>query len=226
MNRHIIPPPKATNASGAPPRRQGAAIKPLTPRQQTFCQEYLVDLNATQAAIRAGYGAAGADSMGTQLLRKPTVLTRVAELQAVRRAKTEVDSDFVLRRLLEEVNADAKDLYGPDGRLLPVPEWPPVWRRGLVSTIRTTEIFGRGEERGVQIGIQTDVVLVDRARRLELLGKHIKVNAFAERVTLGMDTPLQELFKQISGNVIRPRQERHPPLIEHDPDPGERDPDA
>jgi phage terminase small subunit len=124
-----------------------------------------------------------------------------------------VDSDFVLHRLLAEVNADAADLYGPDGQLLPVPQWPEVWRRGLVSTIRTTRLYGRGADRETEIGVQTDVVLVDRARRLELLGKHIRVNAFAERVTVGMDTPLQELFRQISGNVIRPAQEMR--TIEH-----------
>jgi phage terminase small subunit len=125
-----------------------------------------------------------------------------------------VDSDFVLKRLLEEINADAADLYDANGELLPVPSWPVVWRRGLVSTIRTTTLYGRGEERGTPIGHQTDVVLVDRARRLELLGKHIKVNAFSDKVTVGLDSPLQELFRQIQGNVIRPRQESR--VIEHD----------
>ena len=73
------------------------------------------------------------------------------------------------------MNADAADLYDASGRLLPVKEWPEVWRRGLVTTIRTTRLYGRGENRSEEIGVQTDVVLVDRARRLELLGKHIRV---------------------------------------------------
>ena len=84
------------------------------------------------------------------------------------------------------MNADAADLYDASGRLLPVKEWPEVWRRGLVTTIRTTRLYGRGENRSEEIGVQTDVVLVDRARRLELLGKHIRVNAFNERVTVGL----------------------------------------
>jgi phage terminase small subunit len=151
---------------------------------------------------------------------------RVAELQAARTARTEVDADFVLRRLLDEVNADARDLYDAAGDLLPVPQWPEVWRRGLVSTIRTTKLYGRGKDRATEIGIQTDVVLVDRARRLELLGKHIKVGAFAERVQLGMDTPLQQLFQQIAaqGSVIRPAiEDGRGPVIDHDP--GEPGPD-
>ena len=84
------------------------------------------------------------------------------------------------------MNADAADLYDASGRLLPVKEWPEVWRRGLVTTIRTTRLYGRGENRSEEIGVQTDVVLVDRARRLELLGKHIRVNGFNERVTVGL----------------------------------------
>lgn len=180
----------------------------LTPKQERFAQCYVASLNATEAAAQAGYSPNGdlnsQGSQGTQLLAKPRVQARIAELQAARIKRTEVDSDFVLKRLIEEVNADAADLYDAEGRLKPVKDWPEAWRRGLVTTIRTTELFGRGKDRGTQIGVQTDVVLVDRARRLELLGKHIKVNAFAERVQLGMDTPLQELFKQISGQVIRP----------------------
>jgi phage terminase small subunit len=201
--------PKAQNRPSAAPER------PLTPRQQRFVDEYLIDLNAQQACIRAGYSAKTADKQGSQVLGHPRVQARIAAAQARRAAAVQVDSDFVLRRLLDEVNADARDLYGPDGDLLPVPQWPAVWRRGLVSTIRTTRLYGRGADRETEIGVQTDVVLVDRARRLELLGKHIKVNAFAERITVGMDTPLQELFRQISGNVIRP-------AIEHDP--GRQDP--
>ena len=72
--------------------------------------------------------------------------------------RTEVDSDFVLRRLLEEVNADARDLYAPDGTLLPVPQWPEVWRRGLVThhphhpALRTRRPARRGDRRADRRG--------------------------------------------------------------------------
>lgn len=195
--------------------RASGAARPLSAKLDLFCREYVTDLNATAAMRRAGYAPKCADKQGSQALQDSRVQARIAELQAARLARIQVDSDFVLNRLLEEVNADAGDLYDASGRLLPVKQWPAAWRRGLVTTIRTTEIFGRGADRGTQIGIQTDVVLVDRARRLELLGKHIKVNAFSpDKVQIGMDTPLQELFKQIAGNVIRPAIERQAPLIE------------
>jgi phage terminase small subunit len=195
-------------------RASGHASDRLTARQALFVDEYLKDMNATEAAKRAGYSPRTAESQGSTVLKLSKVQKRIAAAQERRAKRIEVDSDFVLRRLLDEVNADAADLYGADGELLPVPAWPEVWRRGLVSTIRTTKLYGRGEDRATEIGVQTDVVLVDRARRLELLGKHIKVNAFAERVTVGLDTPLQELFKQIAGSVIRPRGDQL--TIEHD----------
>jgi phage terminase small subunit len=210
MNRHIRPPK-------APARAGGPSERPLTPKQERFVQEYLTDLHATNAAKRAGYAPKYADRQGPALLVDSRVHQRIAEAQAQRRARVEVDSDFVLRRLLEEVNADAGDLYDDNGRLLPVKQWPEAWRRGLVSTIRTTKLYGRGEDRGTEIGEQVDVVLVDRARRLELLGKHIKVNAFSDKVTIGLESPLQELFKQIAGNVIRPRDGQDARVIEHQP---------
>ena len=67
--------------------------------------------------------------------------------------------------------------------------------------------------------------MVDRARRLELLGKHIKVNAFSDKVTIGLDSPLQELFKQIAGNVIRPRDGADAKVIDHYRDESGEDPD-
>jgi len=206
---------KATKRRGDDPRRPGGQDRPLSPKQERFIGEYLKDLNAVQAAIRSGYSARTANKQGIQLTGHPRIQARVAALQAARAAKMEVDSDFVLRRLLEEVDADAADLYDADGQLRPVKDWPLPWRRGLVSQIRTTRLYGRGADRGEEIGIQTDVILVDRARRLELLGKHIKVNAFSDKVILGLDSPLQELFKQIQGNVTRPQGERIR-TIEHD----------
>jgi phage terminase small subunit len=75
----------------------------LTPKQETFAQEYLVDLNATQAAIRAGYSAKTAAQVGHENLRKPEIAARVAALQAKRVERVEVTQDYVLRRLLDNV---------------------------------------------------------------------------------------------------------------------------
>ena len=78
------------------------AAKKLTPKQKCFVDEYLVDLNATQAAIRAGYSAKTAGSIGQRLLKKVEIQTALAAAMAAREERTEITADYVLRRLKEE----------------------------------------------------------------------------------------------------------------------------
>jgi Phage terminase, small subunit len=82
----------------------------LTPRQQRFVDEYLIDLNATQAAIRSGYSARTAADIGRQLLRKTPVAEQIQSAQAKRSERVQIDADDVLRRWIEIANADPNDL--------------------------------------------------------------------------------------------------------------------
>lgn len=78
---------------------------PLTPKQQRFVDEYLIDLNATQAAIRAGYSAKNADKIGSELLGKTRVSEAIAAAQDARKARTELTQDMVVEGLLSEARA-------------------------------------------------------------------------------------------------------------------------
>lgn len=71
----------------------------LTPKQARFVDEYLIDLNATQAATRAGYSAATAGQIGHELLKKPEIEKALAEAQAARAERTRITADTVLREL-------------------------------------------------------------------------------------------------------------------------------
>jgi len=71
----------------------------LTAKQKAFCEEYLVDLNATQAAIRAGYSKHTAKDIACQNLAKLNIAEYITELQAKRSAKTELNAQWVLERL-------------------------------------------------------------------------------------------------------------------------------
>lgn len=73
----------------------------LTNKQEAFVREYLVDLNATQAAIRAGYSEKTARQTGAENLSKPYIHARIQELQQQRSEKLELDADWVLNRLKE-----------------------------------------------------------------------------------------------------------------------------
>jgi phage terminase small subunit len=71
----------------------------LTAKQEMFIQEYMVDLNATQAAIRAGYSEKTAKSIGQENLTKPAIRARIEELQQKRAEKVNLDAEWVLRNL-------------------------------------------------------------------------------------------------------------------------------
>lgn len=80
----------------------------LTDKQRRFVDEYLVDLNATQAAIRAGYSQKTAASIGEENLRKPDIAKAVQDAQAARAHRTEITQDMVLRELAKIGFADIR----------------------------------------------------------------------------------------------------------------------
>ena len=75
----------------------------LTAKQEAFCREYLIDLNATQAAIRAGYSEHTAKDIGCQNLAKLNIAEKIAQLKAERSKRVQIDADWVLTA--------SKDLY-------------------------------------------------------------------------------------------------------------------
>lgn len=153
----------------------------LTPKQQRFVDEYLIDLNGTQAAIRAGYSQKTAEQISYQLLQKTSVAEAIAARQAQRAARTEIDADWVLQRLALEADADLADLYDENGSLKPVSEWPKIWRTGLVAGVETQQEFEQTPDGKRPAGVIHKVRLSDRVKRLELIGKHLAVGAFVER---------------------------------------------
>lgn len=82
-----------------------AKVPSLTPKQAAFVAEYLIDLNATQAAIRAGYSAKTADVQGPRLLGNVRIAAALAAAQTKRTERTEITQDWVLQKARE--NADA-----------------------------------------------------------------------------------------------------------------------
>lgn len=165
-----------------------AADKPLAPRQQRFVDEYLIDLNGTQAAIRAGYSARSAAVTAATLLRNPKIATALAAGKAARSEQTGIDAAWVLRRLADEASADMSDLYDEAGDLKHPKDWPEVWRRGLVVGVETFQVpIGKDDEGKPLYAPVRKVRLTDRIKQLELIGKHIGVNAFREQ--LGVSSP-------------------------------------
>ena len=149
----------------------------MTPKQTAFVREYLVDLNASAAARRAGYSERTADVIGHENLGKPEISAAIAAAQEERAKRTEINADWVLTRLAAMADADLSELHRDDGSLRPVSEWPEAYRKGLVSGLETEERMVAGEF--VQI---RKVKLADRLRALELIGRHVSVGAWRENV--------------------------------------------
>lgn len=166
----------------------------LTPRQSMFVKEYLVDLNGTQAAIRAGYSKKTAGQQSEQLLKNLEIAAAVQAGMAKRAAKVEINADYVLARLAEIDQMDVLDIMNDDMTLKPVSAWPLTWRRYLSG-------FDVAEMKDGQdvIGVLKKIKWPDKVKNLELLGKHVGVGAFTEKVQLsGPDSgPVQIGFKII-----------------------------
>ncbi|CBV41978.1 terminase small subunit [Halomonas elongata] len=152
----------------------------LTARQSRFVDEYLKDLNGKQAAIRAGYAERSAEGTASRLLSNAKVAEAIAQRKALRSERTKIDADYVLHRLVEIDQMDVADILADDGSILPVREWPQSWRRTL-SGLDVAELWdGQGDERE-QIGLLKKIKWPDKVKNLELLGKHVDVQAWRER---------------------------------------------
>lgn len=111
---HTVSKPGAGASSRLNPKKQTNAIhspqETLTPKQERFVQEYLVDLNATQAAIRAGYSEKTARQVGAENLSKPYIQVEIAKARQQQQERTQITADKVLREAWNQVTADAREL--------------------------------------------------------------------------------------------------------------------
>ncbi|HDV4110510.1 TPA: terminase small subunit [Pseudomonas aeruginosa] len=155
----------------------------LTKKQRLFVDEYLIDLNATQAAIRAGYSTRRATEIGYQLLQRPEVAQAIQAAMAERSKRTEVEADYVIRRLREIDEMDVLDILEDDGSFRSIRDWPRAWRQFL-SGIEIAELFeGRGDDRRIA-GVLRKVKWPDKLRNLELLSRHVGTESAALDIEL------------------------------------------
>lgn len=174
----------------------------MTAKQQRFCDEYLIDLNATQAAIRAGYSDKRASEQAYQLLQKTTVQNYIAERKQDRVERTEITQDMVLRELALIAFSNAADYASViekeatievEGNLIPLcdSDGNPVKYR-TVEPVLTEELTEK-QKRALSVIKKGrdgfEVKPYDKVRALELLGKH-----------LGMWTDKVELNGQLNNN--------------------------
>ena len=135
----------------------------MTDKQERFCEEYMIDLNATQAAIRAGYSPRTAREQAAQNLAKLNIQNRIAQLQAEQSRRTGVTADRVVRELAKIAFANASDLIDPETASVKLDA-----SRDDLAAIQSIKVKSFGED-----GLEHEVKLADKLRALDLLGKHL-----------------------------------------------------
>lgn len=163
------------------PKRKSTQYKPLTAMQEAYAQEYTkCPENQTQAAINAGFSPNTAAVKASVMMRDERIQKRIAELMEERNKRLRVSADYVLLRLVEIDQMDVLDILNDDGTLKPIREWPKIWRTTLSGFDLSSTIMNMNED-----SIETILKKIkwpDKVKNLELIGKHVDVNAFRERL--------------------------------------------
>lgn len=171
----------------------------MTPKQTRFVQEYLIDLNATQAAIRAGYSAKTAEQQGSRVLGYVEVAAAIAEGQAAISKKLEVTAEDVARELallgFADMGTYIKLGAGETTVQLDWTDLPEGATRCIQEITQEEHTGGKGHETG-QIR-RTKFKLYDKKGSLELLGRHLGM--FNDKLALGVDSDLMKLMARIDG---------------------------
>ncbi|WP_179127030.1 terminase small subunit [Salmonella enterica] len=163
------------------PKRKSTQYKPLTAMQEAYAQEYTkCPENQTQAAINAGFSPNTAAVKASVMMRDERIQKRIAELMEERNKRLRVSADYVLLRLVEIDQMDVIDILNDDGTLKPIREWPKIWRTTLSGFDLSSTIMNM-DETSIET-ILKKIKWPDKVKNLELIGKHVDVNAFKERL--------------------------------------------
>ena len=166
----------------------------LTPKQERFVQEYLVDLNAAAAAIRAGYSSKTAKSIGQENLTKPDIQSAIQKAMQARAQRTEITQDMVIQELAKLGFFDIRKLFGDDGKPLEISKLDDDTAAALVGL----DVQDVADSDGNYIGFLKKYKMADKIRALELLGKHL--GAFEpqnkQQTEIEDLTPLAEMLRK------------------------------
>lgn len=173
-------------------KRKSTQFKPLTAMQEAYCQSYIqTPENQTQAAINAGFSPNTAAVKASVMMRDERIQKRIAELMEERNKRMRVSADYVLMRPVEIDQMDVIDILNDDMSIKPVSEWPKVWRQYLTGFELADMFEGRGDEKEL-VGILKKIKWPDKVKNLELIGKHVDVNAFKERTDVNVNVTIAD----------------------------------
>ena len=152
----------------------------LTAKQKRFVEEYLIDLNATQAAIRAGYKVDNARQTATENLAKPYIAEAIEKALAERSRRTGINQDRVVQELAKIAFVNIADVVNTDCEILPDAEAD----LAAIESVKVKTIPTKSGE----IGVEREVKLSSKLKALELLGKHLGM--WNDKLDVNMNIPI------------------------------------
>ena len=168
------------------------------PRRERFVAEYLVDLNATQAAIRAGYSPKTANKVGPRLLVNVGVAAAVRAAQDKVVNKLEINAERTLERVARIAYADYRKLFDGQGRILPINRWPD----DIADAVGPSEVVKGNVDKGD--GHFDSVIRLkpwDKLKALEYLMRYLGL--FKDRVEVGTTPEAAQLLERLAAGRRR-----------------------
>lgn len=164
----------------------------LTAKQQRFCEEYLVDFNATQAAIRAGYSMKTAYAIGEQNLRKLEIQKTIQSLQSTLSTKTEITREKVVAEYARIAFGDIREFFDDNSRLKPIKDLSDNAAAALAG-VEVDELWASTMDGKEQIGDTKKIKRWDKIKALDGLSR-----------VLGFNAPDKFAQTDVEGNDVKP----------------------
>lgn len=157
----------------------------LNDKQARFAEEYIIDLNATLAAQRAGYSEKTAYSQGQRLLKHVEISSAITKAMSARENRTEISQDRVLLEIARLAFSDPRKAFTESGDLKSIKDWPDEVAASI-SSIKISQVpFGDGESYEVK-----EVKFWDKTKSLDMAGRHLGL--YNDKISIGgqKDNPL------------------------------------
>ena len=164
----------------------------MTKKQKRFVEEYLIDLNATQAAIRAGYSTKTAKDIGCENLAKPNIKNEIDKEMAQRSKRTGVSADRVVMELAKIAFVNAVEVIDP--KTATVKEDA---SSDDTAAIQSVKVKTFGED-----GLEREIKMADKIKALELLGKHLGMFQNNLNVNFDSSEKLNDIMSQLGGEGL------------------------
>lgn len=171
----------------------------LNDKQRRFAAEYLIDLNATQAAIRAGYSPKTAGPQAFKLLQNALIKKFISEANQKRADKLEISADRVLKEIARIAFVDLSNAFHEGGGLKSLHEMDEDTRRAIAG-LEVTSLTEDGEA----VGTLKKLKITDKIAALTLLCKHLGLAQDKLKLGVDPDDPLADLLKAMQGSALKP----------------------